>query len=124
MPIFRGAASKMILANLPSRALRRHFEQSGQAIREAGLGEDWKTFNANLRRLRQKGVCVTYSEIDVGVVGISSPIFTPDSDILGSIGLVVPHILISGDEARLSDLSDRVIHAGMTVTQALRTDNV
>jgi len=124
MPLFRGAASKTILANLPPRALRRHFEQSGQAIREAGLGDDWKTFNTNLRRLRQKGVCVTYGEIDAGVVGISSPIFTPEGDILGSIGLVVPQTLIAGDEARLSDLSDRVIQSGLTVTQALRTDNV
>lgn len=31
-------------------------------IREAGLGEDWDAFRANLKQLRAAGVCVSHGE--------------------------------------------------------------
>jgi DNA-binding IclR family transcriptional regulator len=123
MPLFRGAASKAILAELPLRPLRRHYEQSSQAIAESGLGADWKSFRSNLRKIRRQGVCVTYEELDAGMMGISAPVFGPGNEILGSIGLVVTIADVRGVDDGVSRLSLRVKQAGQDVTRNLQSDD-
>ncbi|WP_313464024.1 helix-turn-helix domain-containing protein, partial [Achromobacter sp.] len=54
-PMFRGATAKPILANLPPYQLRNLMLWHAAEIREAGLGDDWDAFRANLKRLRTAG---------------------------------------------------------------------
>ena len=54
-------------------------------IREAGLGEDWDEFRANLKQLRAAGVCVSHGEVDRGLMGIGAAIFSPDQKVVGSL---------------------------------------
>ena len=89
MPLFRGSASKIILAHMPRRKLRRYFDQFAAEVADAGMGGDWESFRATLRRLRAAGVCLTEGELDVGRVGVSAPVFSSEGDILGSIGVVL-----------------------------------
>jgi DNA-binding IclR family transcriptional regulator len=89
MPMFRGAASKVIFANLPSRTLRSIFEKSSREIAEAGLGNDWETVSMNLRRIRKGGVLVARGEVDRGRVGIAAPVFGRGRDVFGSICMVM-----------------------------------
>ena len=75
MPLYRGAASKAILAHLPLRNLRRLWAAEAEAIGEAGLGSDWATFLRTLKTLRATSAVVTRGELDAGLVGISAPVF-------------------------------------------------
>jgi DNA-binding IclR family transcriptional regulator len=95
LPLYRGAASKAILAHIPLRNVRARFDgEPGQFI-DAGLGSDWKSVKASLRKIRQAGIVVTHGEVDRGALGISSPVLGPDEQIIGSLGYVTPDAITS-----------------------------
>ena len=89
MPLFRGASSKIILAHLPARVLKRLFSEHGGEIKDAGLGTSWEAFKKSLAQMRRAGSCTFESEIDRGRVGIAAPIFGPEGAILGSLTFVL-----------------------------------
>ncbi len=120
MPLFRGAASKIILAHMPRRKLRRYFDQFAGEVAAAGMGDDWESFRATLRRIRAAGVCVTYGELDKGRIGISGPVFSSDGEILGSIGVVVQADALASDKDLRSAVEFSVDEAGRELTQRLK----
>ena len=85
--LFRGAASKIILAHLGSYQLRSLYAKHANAIATSGLGSDWDTFRANLGKIRRAGVVTTVGEFNAGVLGVAAPIFNRSKQILGSIGV-------------------------------------
>jgi len=89
MPLFRGAASKAILAQMPSRATRRLWDSESDSIAAAGLGKDWEAFKASLRQLRRHPAITTFGEIDPGLVGISAAVFDAEGLVCGSLGVVL-----------------------------------
>jgi len=89
MPMFRGASSKVIFANLASRSARWFFERYPAEIRAAGLGSDWETVRVNLRRIRKAGVHITRGEVDGGRVGIAAPVFGPGGNVIGSVAVAI-----------------------------------
>ncbi len=89
MPLSRGAASKVILAHLPTRFLRAFHARHAGELRER-LGADWPNVRAALRTIRAAGVHVTQSELDPGMMGIAAPLFAPESAVIGSISIVLP----------------------------------
>jgi DNA-binding IclR family transcriptional regulator len=95
MPIFRGAASKAILANLPSRTVRALHKRFATEMQQSGLGLNWDAVKARLRELREAGTAVTRSELDVGMAGISAPVFGPNARVIGSLSFVVPARVIT-----------------------------
>lgn len=91
MPMFRGASSKVIFANLPSRTARWFFAKYPDQIAEAGLGSDWDTIKLNLRRIRKAGLHITRGEVDERRVGIAAPVFGSDNKmVIGSVTMVIP----------------------------------
>ena len=52
-PLFRGAASKIILPFLRPHQLRILYAKHAKAIATSGLGTDWTTFRANLAKIRR-----------------------------------------------------------------------
>jgi len=89
MPLFRGAASKIIFVYLPTRSIRWFFTNNPGEIANAGLGADWDAVKSNLRRIRKQGACVTRGEVDRGRVGIAAPIFAANRSVLGSVSMVL-----------------------------------
>jgi DNA-binding IclR family transcriptional regulator len=89
MPLSRGAASKVILANMPNRFLRSFHMRHAEEMRER-LGADWNEVRARLREIRAQGVHITQSELDAGMMGIAAPLFEPDGSVVGSISVVLP----------------------------------
>jgi DNA-binding IclR family transcriptional regulator len=89
IPLFRGATSKIILANLPARTLKQLFAQNAPAIAEAGLGQTWDGFRKVLAGLRRDGIAVTHADLDPGRIGIAAPIFDGQA-VLGSLSFVLP----------------------------------
>jgi DNA-binding IclR family transcriptional regulator len=86
-PLFLGAPSRIILANLPPYHLRSLFAEHPDTIRSVGLGDTWKAFSANLRRIRKTGYYVG-SEIDAMLVGVASPVFRAPGEVMGSLCMV------------------------------------
>ena len=90
MPILRGATSKIILAHMGSRVLRRIYERDSRDIARAGLGTSWEEFKKHLDRIRRAGYCVARGEVDPGRVGVSAPVFGMNRQILGSLSFTLP----------------------------------
>lgn len=85
--LFKGAASKIILAHLPPHQLRNLFARHRKAIAESGLGADWPSFRDRLREIRNTGYCKTVGEYRRGALGIAAPLFNSDGHVLGSLGI-------------------------------------
>jgi DNA-binding IclR family transcriptional regulator len=90
MPLFRGATAKAILAWLPERRLSRLFAENAPEIRKAGLGASLADFLSALKAIRGEGHCITFGEVDPGVVGVAVPVFEEDGAVIGSLSLVFP----------------------------------
>lgn len=117
MPMFRGSASKIIFANLPSRSIKWFVDKFSHEIEEGGLGSDWETVKTNLRQIRKAGVLVARGEVDSSRVGISAPVFGPNKDVLGSISLVILKSQATSETiynvSALVEAAARQIHGGL-----------
>jgi len=85
MPLFRGAASKVILAHLPDRAIRAFIRDRAAELAEAGLPTHLAELKALLAPIRRAGHCETAGELDFGLTGLAAPVFDGDG-VIGSIG--------------------------------------
>lgn len=118
MPMFRGASSKVIFANLPSRQARWFFEKYAGEIAAAGLGSEWEAIKVTLRQIRKAGVDVTRGEVDSGRVGIAAPVFGPDGIVIGSITMVIPQT--EATPQFIANVSALVQAAGHEIDAGLR----
>jgi DNA-binding IclR family transcriptional regulator len=83
MPLFIGAASKVILAHLDERVLKRSYLDNKEQIRKATGCPDLKTFRAELRTIRREGNAITTSELGPGRIGFAAPILLGDAVVAG-----------------------------------------
>ncbi|WP_447918706.1 IclR family transcriptional regulator [Achromobacter aegrifaciens] len=116
--MFHGATAKPILANLPPYQLRNLMLWHSTEIREAGLGEDWDEFRANLKRLRAAGVYVSHGEVDRGLIGIGSAIFSAEQKVVGSLVFIAAEARTSAE--RLEILQTRIQVAAAQVSRNLQ----
>lgn len=105
MPILQGATSKIILAHMGSRALRKLYERDAKDVAKAGLGASWEEFKGALSKMRRAGYCVARGEVDSGKVGVAAPIFGLNKTILGSLTFAVA----------ASALDERIINRLITI---------
>lgn len=85
MPMLRGATSKIILAYINARALRRTYSIEREKIAAAGLGSNWDQFKQTLKQIRRAGFCIARGEVDPGRVAVAVPIFGGNGVIIGSL---------------------------------------
>lgn len=125
LPLSRGAASKVILAALPGGAARRAYEEHAAALARHGFGNDWPDARGKLRGLRERGFCVTHSEIAPGVTDIAVPIpFNPRKQAIGALCAAVRGEHLSGPVlermvAQLAASAKRILKES---TEAIRRD--
>jgi len=117
--LFTGAASKVILANLPAHQLRSLFSRHRKRIAAAGLGADWESFRKTLRQIRQEGYCLTTGEFSPGIVGIAAPVFNRAGNVLGSLGLAMSASV--ADSSRFPALAQAVMKAAGEATERVRS---
>lgn len=109
MSMFKGATSKVILAFLPDRKLKRLFLARPAELRAEQFGHDWKSFRVHLRQIRRAGHCQTVSEIAPNRTGIAAPIF-------GGLGVVGSLSIVT--KARGSDPGHAEAHIRQVTTAA------
>ncbi|MFP5516226.1 MAG: IclR family transcriptional regulator [Alphaproteobacteria bacterium] len=117
MPLHRGAASKIIIANLPARIVRSYYDKHATDMAAVSLGETWDEVKRNLRKTRLAKNSITHGELDNGMTGIAAAIFDPASDIIGSIGMVGHDVDFTS--AVLTSLAERLHVAADEITHGL-----
>ena len=90
MPLFYGAGSKVILANLPTAQQRRLHGRYEAEIDTAGLGSDWPEFRSSLAKIRKAGHAVSIGELERQNVGLGVPVMH-EPDLLPSGLIAVMH---------------------------------
>ena len=115
-PLTRGATSKVILAQVPTRRLNallaahEAVERHPHAPRAADLRDE-------LALIRRRGFCVSRGEVDAGLVGIAAPVAAPARALTASLSLVVAaEALNEATERRLVLL---VVSAASLLTEQL-----
>jgi DNA-binding IclR family transcriptional regulator len=117
-PLTRGAASRIILAYLPTRVIERVYPDDAQAFRSGKLGETLPAVKASLKAMRQKGWDVTEGQIVRGVTGIAAPVFDARDNVLGSLSLTVGRARLPPSE--INALAERVVFCARIVTKAIQ----
>lgn len=85
MPLFRGAGSKIIVANFASAKLKRLYAAHAVEAGLHGMGSDWDSFKRTMALIRRAGYARSDGELDADFVGIAAPVFNADGEILGSV---------------------------------------
>lgn len=88
-PLFRGAASRVILAHLRPAVIARLYQDHAEEFVAAELGATEKDVRASLRRIRRQGWDMTTSQVTQGVLGIAAPLMDEDGEVHGSLALTI-----------------------------------
>lgn len=88
LPLFRGSASKVMLASLPAARLRRLYEAHRQEPDVAAIASQWPGFRDYFAAIRRRGHYLSNQEVDGGTVGLAAPIHVPKAGTLGVVSLV------------------------------------
>jgi DNA-binding IclR family transcriptional regulator len=115
LPLYRGAASKAILAFLPARFVRSFHETHRDEMVAAGFAPEWGQVKVALRRLRVGRVCVTAGELDVGMTGVATPLRDLDGTVNASLSFVLP------DSERTAERVDEIAAALKRAVELVET---
>lgn len=110
-PLFRGAASRIILAYLPPRVIERLHQQ------DSANGVSLSALRPELKEMRRRGWDLTESQVTRGVTGIAAPVFDSRGRILGSLSLTIGRTKIPASEA--ARIAERVMFCARIVSTAL-----
>src|SRR5215469_3227841 len=113
-PLLKGAASLVILANMPAAQIAKLYHQYPESFAEVGLGESLKAVRSALRAMRQRGWQASESQV---VSGVTAPIFDSGDHVMGSLSLTVGRTGISPGE--VADIAARVVYCAQVVSGAL-----
>jgi DNA-binding IclR family transcriptional regulator len=109
LPLHAGAPAKVLLAHMPETFIRGYLARAARAG-----GDNQVSFTQNLagqlQEIRERGICVTHSEVDADAVGIAAPLFRRKE--------LIAAISIAGPASRLGDKAISV--AGRLVQVAAR----
>lgn len=117
MPLFRGSASRVILAHLPERRLTKFFLYHRREIRDAGLGGEWEAFRSNLKKIRERPYLTSRGQVDPGVFAVSAPAFDGGGNVLASLTLAMPER--RADEEDMEALADLIVSAAKRLGDAV-----
>jgi DNA-binding IclR family transcriptional regulator len=89
MGLTRGATSKVILAQLPTRRLAKLVAREAAAVPPPPFARSLGELRSLLATIRRQGYCVSRSEVDSGLVGIAAPVAVAELGLAASLSLVV-----------------------------------
>lgn len=116
-PLFRGAPSRIILANLSTNQLKDLYLGHSAKIASEGLGESWPAFRQTLKEIRRRGYYIG-SEVDPGLVGVAAPIFRSTDSVVGCLCLV--RIRETASESDLAFMAEVATTTASRISAELR----
>ena len=117
MPLFRGSTSRVILAAMRPRQLRRLYELHASDPDVQRIAEDWRGFSRAMTQVRKLGWSMTVGELYNQNVGVSAPVFGEGDHVLGSITLISSQARFR--MFREDFLRERVVAAAAVITSRL-----
>jgi DNA-binding IclR family transcriptional regulator len=85
-PLFQGAASLALLANMSGHRIKQTWLRHPERIAEAGLGDSLDAFRASLAAIRRAGFATSRGQITPLLAGVAVPILRPDDGrLVGSL---------------------------------------
>ena len=117
MPLLQGSASKVILANLPTRRLKALYAKEAATFEARRLGATWNEVRLKLRHIRTTGLLTSTSELDSGMRAASVPLVLGGGTLLASLNVVGP----KGDltEEMIDRMAAALRQAGARITSAV-----
>jgi DNA-binding IclR family transcriptional regulator len=88
LPLFRGAASKVMLAGLPASRLRKICEKHREDPYLQAIGTNWDEIRKYFARVRRAGHYFSDQELEPGTFGIAAPVEIPGIGLVAAISLV------------------------------------
>ena len=119
-PLLKGAASQVILANMPASQISKLYQGDPEGFAEAGLGDSLKAVRQKLRAIRAQGWKASESQVVSGVTGIAAPIFDSRDHVMGSLSLTVGRTGMSPSE--VAEIAARVAFCAQVVSSALSAE--
>lgn len=89
LPLFKGSASKVLLALLPATKLHKLYEKNSHLPEVQEIALEWPAFKRYFAHIRKAGFYISMTEIDEEVVGIAVPVYDKSIGIVGAISLVM-----------------------------------
>jgi len=120
MPLFRGATSKIILAHLQPRDLRRFYEAHQAEFAGAAPDAGWDAFRKTMAAMRKAGNAVARGEVDAERIGIAAPILDESGRVQGSLSFVIS----AREERAVARLVSLVVGAAHEIENGLRSGAV
>jgi DNA-binding IclR family transcriptional regulator len=123
MPLFQGAASLSILANLPPRQARALYARQSEVITQAGLGATWAAFRMRLAEMKRTGYAVSTGQMDPDLSAVSAPILLPGEgsatapQVLGSLTRVMTRDEFARSDER--ELARDLVHGAEQIAVAV-----
>jgi DNA-binding IclR family transcriptional regulator len=117
MPLLRGAASRIILANMPARTIAALYERQPRDFAAAGLGGTLEKVQESLRRVRKVGWDQTTGEVTQGITGIAAPIFGERDKVLGSLSISFAARTMNAK--RTVSIAERVVACAESITKVI-----
>ena len=112
-PLFRGAAPKVILANLPRAQLVRIYETHVAEVAAAQMGMTWTEFRAGLSAIRRQGFYLSHGELQANGGAAAVPLFGADGEVVAALALVGP--IEELDKLGLDSLKKWLLKAAQTI---------
>lgn len=119
-PLFLGAASRIILANMSPHHLKRLYEEKPQDFAAAQLGHSFAEVRDTLKSIRTRGWDHTSGQVTPGITGVAAPIFDANRNVLGSLSLSLHEKNIGAH--RLASIANRVMFCARIVSHAMLGD--
>ncbi|MES2413270.1 MAG: IclR family transcriptional regulator C-terminal domain-containing protein [Pseudomonadota bacterium] len=88
LPLFRGSASTVMVANLPTSRQKKMYLQHGKDRDVLARGQDWPAFRSFYEKVRKTGHYVSHQEIESNTIGIGAPINVAHVGTVATISLV------------------------------------
>jgi DNA-binding IclR family transcriptional regulator len=119
-PLLQGAASRVILAYMPSRMIAKLFDEQSEQFKAAQLGESIADVKTVLRKIRQHGWESVEGQVTPGATGIAAPIFDAGGHIVGSLSLTLNRVGM--ERADVFRIAERVSACADQITEAICLD--
>lgn len=106
-PLHSLASGKVILAEFDEERVESFIEQKGLDQHAKNTITDAETLYSELEAIREQGYAINDEEYMDGLFGVAVPVYTPEDELLGSLGLFGPTSRFT-DEYLHDDLINRL----------------
>lgn len=116
-PLYAGASSKVILANLSAQR-RDPIIETALAARSDGTADGRAQLLAELAEIERAGVAVSIGQRQPGAGSVAAPLFGPDQSVHGSISICGPQDRFTAD--KIEHYRDLVAEAATEIMRGWR----